>query len=92
MNYNTGGNGLKRYNNERNIIGPILHQTRKEKGLKKKDISARVGVLGITITEDEIYRIEANRMSVKDFEAVALCIAAEIDCKFLVDIIKNNPN
>lgn len=83
---------MKKYNNQPNIIGKILLQARKKKGLSKTDLCRKLELLGIEFDRNEIYRIENSKMSVKDFELVAFSIVLDIDLNSIKKIILDSEN
>ena len=78
---------MKKYNNKPNAIGKILCQERKKKGYSKTALCRKLELLGIEFDRNEIYRIENFRMSVKDFELIALASVLEIDFNDIKNII-----
>lgn len=70
---------LKKFNNKRNIIGNLIKTARENKKYTKVDLCRELELIGIEMSRNEIYRIEHNQMSVKDFELVAFCIVLDID-------------
>lgn len=70
---------MKKYKNRANIIGNLLLEHRKKKGLSKEEVCRRVQLYGIDIHRVELYRMEQGISIIKDFELVALCNVLEID-------------
>ena len=70
---------MKKYNNKANIIGKLLLEHRKNKGLSKEEVCRIVQLYGIDIHRVELYRMEKGISIVKDFELVALCNVLDID-------------
>lgn len=70
---------MKKYKNKANIIGDILLEHRKKKGLSKEEVCRRVQLYGIDIHRVELYRMEQGISIIKDFELVALCNVLDID-------------
>lgn len=85
---------MKKYNNKINVIGDVLAQERKKKGYSKTLLCKKLKPLGVNFDRNEIYRIENFRMSVKDFELIALATVLEIDFNEIKKIIfeENNTN
>lgn len=46
-------------------IGPNLKALRKKNGLRQKEVSAQLEIMGIPMTEDILAKIEQGRYSVK---------------------------
>lgn len=76
---------MKKFNNNPNIIGQLIKQAREKKHFTKVDLCRELELLGIEMSRNEIYRIENNKMIVKDFELVAFCIVLDIN----FDSLKN---
>ncbi len=70
---------MKKYKNKLNIIGNLLLEHRKKKGLSKEEVCRRVQLYGIDIHRVELYRMEQGISIIKDFELVALCNVLDID-------------
>lgn len=70
---------MKKFNNKPNIIGHLIKKAREKKGFTKVDLSRELELLGVAISPKELYRIETNKMIVKDFELVACCIVLDIN-------------
>ena len=70
---------MKKYNNKANIIGKLLLEHRKNKGLSKEEVCRRVQLYGIDIHRVELYRMEKGISIIKDFELVVLCNVLDID-------------
>lgn len=78
---------MKKYNNKINVIGDVLAQERKKKGYSKTLLCRKLKELGVNFDRNEIYRIENFKMSVKDFELIALASVLEIDFNDIKNII-----
>lgn len=76
---------MKKFNEYRNIIGPLLKQHREQKKYSKTELSHKLELLGIELDRFELYKIETAKKSVKDFELIALCIVLNIN----MDELKN---
>lgn len=86
---------MKKFDNCRNIIGPLIKQYREEKNMSKTELSHKLELLGIELDRFELYKIETCKKSVKDFELVTLCMVLDINFDELKKIIENyiqNPN
>lgn len=80
---------MKKFNNNPNIIGNLIKNAREKKKYTKVDLIRELELLGVEMNRNEIYRIENNKMIVKDFELVAFCIVLDInfnDLKTLFDV------
>ena len=78
-------NNSGKYENNLNIIGPILRQKRKEKNLSFEKLSDKLLLLGVNIPVTCLHRIENNQRTVRDYELCALSIALDIDIKELLN-------
>lgn len=76
---------MKKFNNKPNIIGNLIKTAREKKHYTKVDLCRELELLGIEMSRNEIYRIEKNKMIVKDFELVAFCIVLDINFNDLKD-------
>ena len=81
-----------KYENNLNIIGPILREKRKEKNISFEKLSDKLLLLGINIPVTCLHRIENNQRTVRDYELCALSIALDIDVKDLLNNFLNNLN
>ena len=76
---------MKKFNDKPNIIGDLIKTAREKKHYTKVDLCRELELLGIEMSRNEIYRIEKNKMIVKDFELVAFCIVLDINFNDLKD-------
>ena len=73
-----------KYENNLNLIGPIIKQKRTEKGISLEKLSAKLLLLGINIPVTCLHRIENNQRTVRDYEICALSVALEIEVSELL--------
>ena len=59
---------VRRLNNNLNVIGNNLKFYRKEKHLSQADLMKDLNLLGINMHKNDIYMIETNKRTVKDYE------------------------
>lgn len=59
---------IRKLNNNFNVIAKNLEFYRKEKHLSQADLIKELNLLGIDMHKNDIYLIEANRRTVKDYE------------------------
>ena len=78
---------MKKFNNNRNIIGNLIKTHREKKHYSKMELSRKLELLGIELDRFELYKIEAAKTSVKDFELIGLCIVLDIDFEELKKLI-----
>ena len=74
-----------KYENNLNIVGPILREKRKEKNLSFEQLSNKLQLLSINIPVTCLHRIENNQRTVRDYELCAFSIALDIDIKELIN-------
>lgn len=59
---------VRKLNNNLNVIGKNLRSIRKKKHLSQADLIKDLNLLGINMHKNDIYMIEANKRTVKDYE------------------------
>lgn len=65
--------GIRKLNNKYfNVISKNVLKYRELKGLSQPDMCRDLSLLGINMYNNDIYRIEHNKKSVKDFELYAI--------------------
>ena len=79
---------MKKYENQRNITGNLLKKARIEKRMSKTDLSLKLELQGIYLTQTEIHRIEENKMSLKYFELIGLVKILNIDFNEIIDLLE----
>lgn len=82
-------NNCGKYNDNLNVIGPILRKKRIEKKLSFEKLSAKLSLLGVNIPVTSLHRIENNERTVRDYEICALAVALNIDVTDLLNPITN---
>ena len=80
---------MKKFNDKRNIVGSLIKEYREKKHYSKMELSRKLELLGIELDRFELYKIENNKKSVKDFELIALCIVLNIDFNELKKLVEN---
>lgn len=81
---------MKKFNEYRNIIGPLLKEHREQKNYTKTELSHKLELLGVELDRFELYKIETAKKSVKDFELIALCIVLDIKMEELKNQFEKN--
>ena len=76
-----------KYNNNLNVIGPILREKRIDKKISFETLSSKLLLLGINIPVTCLHRIENNQRTVRDYEICALSVALDIDVNELLNPI-----
>ena len=80
-------NNCGKYNDNLNLIGPILRKKRIEKKMSFETLSAKLLLLGVNIPVTSLYRIENNQRTVRDYEICALSVVLNIDVTELLNPI-----
>lgn len=80
-------NNCGKYNDNLNVIGPILRQKRIEKKMSFEALSAKLLLLGVNIPVTSLHRIENNQRTVRDYEICALSVVLNIDVTELLNPI-----
>ena len=76
-----------KYNDNLNVIGPILREKRIEKGISFEKLSAKLQLLAVNIPVTCLHRIENNQRTVRDYEICALSVALNIEVAELLNPI-----
>lgn len=77
---------FNKYNNDSyNIIGKKLKIIRESKNISQEQLSNKLTLLGITLYQSDIYRIEHNERTVRDFELWGICSILEIKAEDLFE-------
>lgn len=77
------------YNNNKNITGKTIRENREKLKLSRDKLSSQLALLGITLYGNDIYLIENNLRTVRDFELIAICKILNINCGELEKNIKD---
>lgn len=59
---------VRKLNNNLNVICENLRKYRTEKHLSQADLTMELNLIGINLHKNDIYMIENNRRTVKDYE------------------------
>ena len=59
---------VRKLNNNLNVIGNNLRKYRKEKHLSQADLTMELNLLWINLHKNDVYMIENNKRTVKDYE------------------------
>lgn len=76
---------MKKFNNNTNLLGSLITAAREKQKMTKTDLCLQLELVGVEFSRSEIYRIEKNQMSVKDFELIAFCLVLDISFSQLKD-------
>lgn len=80
---------VRKLNNYLNVIGENLKHYRKEKHLSQASLIKDLNLLGINMHKNDIYMIEANKRTVKDYELWGFIKVLNITFEDLIDGIEN---
>lgn len=80
---------VRKLNNNLNVIGSNLKKFRIEKGLSQAGLTNKLNLIGINLHKNDIWLIEANKRTVKDYEVWGFCKILQIDFKDLYNGIEN---
>lgn len=71
-----------------NVISKNVEKYRALRGLSQPDLCRKLSLLGINMYNNDIYRIEHNKKSVKDFELYALAKVLNVTIDDLLEGIE----
>lgn len=66
------------YDNDKNVIARLLKQYRVINGLTQEQVASKMQVLGVSIDQQMISKIESNARMVTDYELACFCIVLKI--------------
>lgn len=73
----------------RNIVGKRVAQLRMERGIKQKDLVAKLQSMGMDICLTSMSRLEGQTRLVQDFEILMLAKALDVDVVWLLGVEDN---
>ena len=76
-----------KYENNLNLIGPIIKEKRIEKGISLEKLSSKLLLIGINIPVTCLHRIENNQRTVRDYEICAIAVAVGVEVSELLNPI-----
>lgn len=76
---------FNKYNNSYNIVGKKLKEMRESLNISQEQLSNQLSLLGITLYQSDIYRIETNQRTVRDFELWGICSVLKIKAEDLFE-------
>lgn len=80
---------IKTYNGNKNISGHFLKSARESIKMTKEDLCKKLSLCGVNISRDELYKIENNKLMIKDFELIAISKQLDIDLNNLKDYLED---
>lgn len=78
---------INRYNQKLNITGEIIKKVRRKAGLSQEQLCVKIALHGITLYRNDIYRIETNQRTIKDYELIVICKVLKIELNQLDKLI-----
>ncbi len=69
---------VRKLNDNLNVIGGNLRKYRTEKHLSQANLTMELNLLGVNLHKNDVYMIENNKRSVKDYEVWAFVKALNI--------------
>lgn len=79
---------MKRFRGNKNAYGKLIKEYRKQKKFSRSDLSRELDLMGIPMSQDEIYRIESQKLVLKNYELIAICVILNINFDVLKKIIQ----
>lgn len=76
---------FNKYNTNYNIIGKKLRTVRENKNISQAQLSNQLSLLGITLYQTDIFKIEHNERTVRDFELWGICTVLNIKSEDLFE-------
>lgn len=76
-----------KYNDNLNVIGPILREKRINRKISFETLSSKLLLLGVNIPVTSLHRIENNQRTVRDYEICAISVVLDIDVSELLNPI-----
>lgn len=64
---------FNKYNDSYNIISSKLKDAREKAGISQETLSNKLTLLGISLYQSDIFKIEKNERTVRDFELWGFC-------------------
>ena len=80
---------VRKLNNNLNVIGENLRKFRIEKHYSQMDLTKELNLLGLNLHKNDIWLIEANKRTVKDYEVWGFVKVLGIDFLDLYNGIEN---
>jgi len=77
--------GARKLNNKLNIISQNIKKNRNKRGLSQADLCRELALIGVTMYNSDIYEIEYNLRTVKDYEVYALAKVLKVSLNELYE-------
>lgn len=78
---------MKKFKKKSNAFGEVIECYRIKKKFSRADLSRELDLIDVPISPDELYRIEKQKMILKDYELVAICSILDIDYRELEELL-----
>lgn len=76
---------FNKFENSYNIIGNKLKIARESANISQDKLSNQLSLLGITLYQSDIFKIEHNQRTVRDFELCGICSVLKIKAEDLFE-------
>ena len=76
---------FNKFENSYNIIGNKLKIARESANISQDKLSNQLSLLGITLYQSDIFKIEHNQRTVRDFELWGICSVLKIKAENLFE-------
>lgn len=76
---------FNKFENPYNIIGNKLKIAREKANISQDKLSNQLSLLGITLYQSDIFKIEHNQRTVRDFELWGICSVLKIKAEDLFE-------
>ena len=76
---------FSKFENSYNIIGNKLKIARESANISQDKLSNQLSLLGITLYQSDIFKIEHNQRTVRDFELWGICSVLKIKAEDLFE-------
>lgn len=80
---------FNKFNNDYNIVGNNLKLIRESLNISQEKLSNQLSLLGITLYQSDIFKIEHNERTVRDFELWGICHVLNVTAEELFEIKKD---
>ena len=70
---------VRKLNNNLNVIGENLRKYRLENNLSQAALTNKLNLIGINLHKNDVWLIENNRRTVKDYEVWGFCKVLKLD-------------
>ena len=80
---------FNKYNGHYNLIGDNLKNCREKLNISQEELSNKLSLLGITLYQSDIFAIEHNQRTVRDFELWGIVNVLDIAYEELFKDVEN---